>query len=156
MKEKQFDIKDSDIYEKIKNESGFTAQIKAIAGQPAKQTSMTIATDEEKIFFDGYIQSAVNECIVAISRYLSSCYATEENDTENALYKIRRFNLVLPENYPEENITALCNIVYDYITSRCLQQWYMLTKSDEANVSADKAQTSMTLLLDILSARKKP
>ena len=156
MKKEQFDIKDIDIHERIKDESGFIAQIKAIAGQPAKLNSMTIATDGEKIFFDVHIQPAVNECVVAISRYLSPCYVTEENDTENALYKIRRFNLMLPENYPEENITAVCNIVYDYITSRCLQQWYMLTKSDDANVSAAKAQTSMTLLLDILSARKKP
>ena len=156
MIEKKLDIKDTDIYERIKNESGFTSQIKAIAGQSTKLASMAIATDDEKIFFDAFIQPAVNECVLAINHYLSPCNVTAENDTQNTSYRIRHFNLMVPENYPEENVSMLGDILVDYITNRCLQQWYMLTKSDDVGTSALKVQTAMTLLRDMLSMRKKP
>lgn len=156
MKEVQFDIKDIEIYARVKAESGFTAQIKSVAGQPGKLTSLTIATDDEKGILDEYIQQAINECIVTISRNLSQCSASEAEETSDNKYKIHYFNLALPGNYPEEYIVLLENIVMDFICNRCLQLWYMLVKAEEANTAAMKAQSSMALLRDMLSMRAKP
>lgn len=156
MEKQEFSIRDIKVYERIKAESGFTAQIKTAIGEPSKQTLLTIATDDEKIILDEYISLAVNECVVAISHYLSPCHITEESDTNEITYKIRHFNLTIPDNYPEENISALENIVMDFICNRVLQQWYMLVKADDANTLAAKTQSCMMLLRNILSMRKKP
>ena len=154
MKEIQFSIKETIIHERVKTESGFTAQIKATAGQTPQLSSLTIATDEEARIMNGYIPSAINECIIAINRYLSPCNVTEENEGKE--HKKYCFNILIPHNYPEELVESLENIVTDFISNRCLQQWYMLVKSDDANTSAMKAQSSMTLLRETLSVRKKP
>jgi hypothetical protein len=156
MKETQFDIKDIKIYERVKAESGFTAQIKSAAGQSGKLTSLTIATDDEKGILDEFIPLAINECIVTINRYLTSCSVSKEEESSAPQYKIHHFNLVLPGNYPEENIVPIENIVMDFICNRCLQQWYMLVKSEDANTATIKAQSSMALLRDMLSMRTKP
>lgn len=156
MKEEQFIIENRTVFEKIKSESAYTAQIKSTAGQPYKLASLTIAGDEEKRTIDEYIPLAAGECAITISHYLAPCTVTEESEAENNEYRIHRFKVMLPENYPAENMALLGNIVADYICNRCLQQWYMLTKSDDANTAALKAQSSMSLLRDMLIMRKKP
>lgn len=157
MKERQTKIKEIKIYERIKTESGFSALIKEATGQPGWLTSLTITTDDEKNIIDNYIPSAINECVIAINRYLSTCNLTEEIEKiDNAEFKIYVFNLKLPENYPEEMLTILNGILMDYISSRCLQQWYMLVKAEDTNIYAAKAQSSMTQLRETLSLRSRP
>lgn len=156
MKEEQITINERTVLDRIKNESAHTAQIRSTAGQPYKLASLTIAGDEDKKIIDGYIELAAGECAITISHYLAPCTVTKENEAGNNGYKIHRFKVMLPENYPAENITLLGNIITDYICNRSLQQWYMLTKSDDANTAALKTQSSMSLLRDTLNMRKKP
>ena len=157
MKEQQTKIQEIKIYERIKAESGFSALIKEAAGEPSRLTSLTITTDDEKNIIDGYILSAINECIIAINRSLSTCYLTEETEKiGNTEFRIYIFNLKLPENYPEEMLTILNGILMNYISSSCLQQWYMLVKAEDANIYAAKAQSSMTQLRETLLLRSRP
>lgn len=156
MKEVQLVIRASNVHERIMAESGFTAQIKAAAGQSDRLTSLTIATDDERRIVSEFIPTAINECAVTISRNLSPCNLTENHEEGNEGYKRYCFTFMLPENFPEENIHQLQRIIMDIVCNRSLQQWYLLVKSDDANSVAMKAQSSMILLRDMLSIRKKP
>lgn len=156
MKDTQFSIRDIKVYERLKAESGYSAHIKSTAGQPDKLLSLTIATNEEKGIIDEYLLGAINECRMAISRYLSPCSIDEENDCNADGYMIHRFKVTLPSNYPETYISSLESAVTDFVCSRCLQQWYLLVKSDDADTATLKAQSAMALMRDILSTRTKP
>ena len=156
MKEKQFSIRDIKVHQRIKAESGYTAQTRNAAGQNSRLTSLTIATENEKGVINEYITMAANECATAIARYFSPCSLTVEDDPDDIEYKIRNFTLLLPENYPEENAGTLAGIVMDFICNRCMQQWYMLVRSEDAGTMTVKAQSSMAQLRDQLSIRKKP
>lgn len=156
MKDTKFSIRDIKVYERLKAESGYSAHIKSSAGQPDKLLTLTVATNNEKGIIDEYILGAINECRMAISRYLTPCNVNEENDNDADGYKLHSFTLTLPCNYPETYIDSLENAVMEVICNRCLQQWYTLVKSDDANTAALKAQSAMALMRDMLSIRTKP
>lgn len=157
MKEYQSKIQEIKIYERIKAESGFSALIKEAAGQPSRHTSFTILTDDEKKILDEFTPSAVNECIIAINRCLSPCTLTEESENiDNKDFRIYTFNLMLPENFPQEMLTTLNRILVDYISNRSMQQWYMLAKAEDADVCAARAQSAMALLRETLYLRSRP
>lgn len=156
MKEKLFSIKDTKIYRRVKGESGFTAQTRSTAVQSSRLAALAIVTDDEKGFIDEYIQLAVNECATVIARYLSPCCINEEDDPDKPGYMIRHFTVSIPDNFPVESIGTLADTVTDFVCNRCLQQWYMLSKSDEAGIMVAKVQSSMAQLRDLLTIRKKP
>ena len=151
MKRTQLEIRDIRIYERLKAESGVTAHVKNIAGHPSKLSSLSIATDDEKCIIDDYIELAASECLMTINHYLSPCNISEENDSNDTQYKVRHFSMTIPDTFSEGEITQIGNIIMDFICNRCLQQWYILVKSDDANISAIKAQSSMALLREILA-----
>ena len=156
MKEIQLNINEKKLFERMKTESGKMAQAKLYAGQTEKLSAHTIITDDEKGYIDDYIPIAVNECATIINHYLGECRSSRIPDPENTVYHIYVLGIYIPVNWPEEATPSLEEIVANIVCNRCLQQWYMLVRADDANFCAAKIQLYIKQLQDILSLRKRP
>ncbi len=156
MKEIEISISDKRLFERMKNESGKSALVKESAGQPSKLSARLIMTDDDKRLFDDYVLTAINECAVTIGHYLGECTVSHDTEQDNNLYRIHRFCITIPANYPEGVTEALEDIITNIVFNRCMQQWYILVKSDDANLSAGKIQLCMKQLQELLALRKKP
>ena len=156
MKEIQLNINGKKLFERMKAESGKMAQAKLYAGQTEKLSAHTIITDDEKGYVYDYFPIAVNECATIINHYLGECRSSRDADPENTGYHIYVLSIDIPANWPEDARTPLEEIVANIVCNRCLQQWYMLVRADDANSCAAKIQLYMKQLQDMLSLRKRP
>lgn len=156
MKEYRFTINDSVIYKRIASESGFTALARKSAGHPDTLLKLTAITEDEKGFLDNYIPIAINECAAEITRYLAPCNVTEEAEILHSEHMAHTFIFIQPDNFPDECLKAISDIVMEIVTYSILQQWYILVKSDDANNCALRLQTLDSQLRKLLSIRKKP
>lgn len=150
MTEKQLDISRRTLIERIKAESGKSALVKQSAGQPDRLSTHTIVTENEREIIDDYISTAVNECAVTVEHYLGRCRREDKNDGTISLC------VTIPENYPEEAVPILEDIVKNIVVNRCLQLWYMLVRADDGNACANKIQLHMKQLQETLALRKRP
>lgn len=154
MKEIQLEISERKLFERIKSESGKTAIMKESTGHPARLSTKSIMTEDDKHLFDDYVSTAIHECEIAIRHYLGEC--TVIHDIEQAGNGIYRLCIMIPGNFPEETVPAFEDTIFNILLNRCLQQWYILVKSDDANISTGKIQLYMKQLQEILTLRKKP
>ena len=151
MKEIELNIDGGRLFERMRTESGKAAQIKESDGQSEKLSTHSIGTNDEKELIEDYISTAVNECITIISNYLGTCKPCEDSTPSDI-----RLCVAIPDNWAEEAVESLKDIVANIIYNRSLQQWYMLVKADDTNLCASKIQLYMKQLQEVLSIRKRP
>lgn len=154
MKEIELKISGKRLIDRMKAESGKTAQIKESAGQAESMSTQAILTDDEKELVNDYIKVAINESIVIINRHLGTCSYTYE--PEDSMYNLYILHVKTPENYPQGVVMSLEEVIYNTLLNRCLQQWYMLVRADDSNMCASKIQLYTQQLQETLSIRKKP
>lgn len=156
MKEIELKINERALFERIIAESGIAAQIKEDTGQPSHLSTRAIITEDDKSLIDDYIATAISECVIAINHNLAPCMVVYDYDPSDIRYKTHRLCINVPDNYPEEAVTSLEDIIKNIAINRCLQQWYMLVKCDDLSSCSLKTQLYMQLLHEALTLRKKP
>lgn len=156
MKEQEFTVRENDIYHSMEAESSYIAQAGKNSGIPEALCMHSTFTMNEAAMLGREISAAADECAAAITRYLAPCTVTVEIDPADSTRRQHTFRLMLPGNYPEGSLEALIRSITATMLNRCMQQWYLMTRPDEANIYTARLQTSQTALRALLSARSKP
>lgn len=146
-----FNISRENILKQLYVDSAYVAQAREIAGVPEKLSRLIMITEDEVSYFDRIIKQALEECTAAISLYLGRCSAKKGTGNNTYIAEIE-----LPANYPAERLQSLADVTESIIACRCLQEWYLATKPEEANIPTAKLQQQKERMRETLALRKRP
>lgn len=146
-----FDISRENILKQLYVDSAYAAQAREITGVPEKFSKLIMITEDEVSYFDRIIKQALDECTTALSLYLGRCSAKKGAGSNTYIAEIE-----LPANYPAERLQTLAAIIESIIACRCLQEWYLTTKPEEANIPTAKLRQLKERMRETLALRKRP
>lgn len=151
MKEERITLSYESIAERMFTESGYIARAREASGLPDKASLSATATEDDRRLIETLISASINECTNTLSHYLAPCrYSADE------AMKRYDIDIKLPGNYPLNNLSALENIIMDYIVCRSLHNWYLMTRPEEAGVLATRLQPIQAKMREVLAMRNKP
>jgi hypothetical protein len=97
----------------------------------------------------------MNEAAGIITRYMSPCTVrrTGAGDEADAIINIQ---FTMPHNFATGIIALLKESITSFAAARSLQHWMLMVNPDEASIHLSKAQSDITRMRELLSARTRP
>lgn len=101
-------------------------------------------------------ESAINELIAALGRYLPETIISSNNSLSIAEVESFDFPFVLPDTFNLSFVRPLRSAMHDYVVNRTLFEWFKNSKPDEAVNYRDLYEDALGKTVVYLNKRTKP
>ncbi len=145
----------------IQNKTYLTGRSREAAEASAYETAanMQVSDDDENLYqLHRTIMSALCELKTSLSEYLDAGTATCDNSIDQTIEEggTLKLELNLPSNYNSAALDSVSKAMHQYIVSRGIADWFLITNKTEADTYSAQAKQALEQMRRSLFKRVRP